>query len=141
MRRLAMTAAAVAVAGGAPVTTVNLLDGATTSATATTTVTKPEAARFLTQASFGPTDASIGDVQTSGIDAWINQQESMSLSQSSQTFLTNRLAAEQLINPSVQLAPRDFYDSFWKEAVTAPDQLRQRVKLALSEIRSEERRV
>jgi len=32
------------------------------------------------------------------------------------------------------LAPTQFYESFWKQAATAPDQLRQRVKLALSEI-------
>jgi uncharacterized protein (DUF1800 family) len=131
---LAVAAAAVAVVGGASVTTVNLLGGANSLTTATTTVTSQDAARFLTQASFGPTDGSIGDVQTSGIDGWISQQESMPLSESSQTFMTNRLAARRLINKSIQLQADDYYDSFWKEAVTAPDQLRQRVKFALSEI-------
>ena len=58
----------------------------------------------------------------------------MAPSQSSVSFLQSRLAALNAANPSVKLKSWDFYDSFWKSSITAPDQLRQRVKLALSEI-------
>ena len=48
-------------------------------------------------------------------------------------MLTLRWAA---LKAAGTTSPSDnqFYESFWKQAATAPDQLRQRVKLALSEI-------
>jgi uncharacterized protein (DUF1800 family) len=103
-------------------------------AAAPPTVTANDASRFLTQATFGPTDSSIGSVQSSGISSWISQQEALAPSQSSVSFLQSRLVALDAVNPSVKLQSWDFYDSFWKSSITAPDQLRQRVKLALSEI-------
>ncbi len=93
-----------------------------------------DAARFLTQASFGPTDSSISDVQSAGYAGWIANQEAMPPSASHQAFVEARLAELRVTNPSAVASPPLFYDSFWAQAVTAPDQLRQRVKLALSEI-------
>ncbi len=103
-------------------------------AAATQQVTLPGAARFLTQATFGPTDSSISDVQSAGYAAWIDQQESMPVSDTHLAFMQRRLAALQAISPSARNTSGDFYDSFWRQTATAPDQLRQRVKLALSEI-------
>ena len=93
-----------------------------------------EAARFLTQATFGPTDDSIADVQSLGYEAWIDQQEAMPVSATHLAYLDARLAQLKLTNANAHLNTVDVYNSFWKQSVTAPDQLRQRVKLALSEI-------
>ena len=101
---------------------------------AATAMSATDAARFLTQATFGPTDTSIANAQTLGVSAWVDQQEAMPISQSMVSFLNGRLAEMHLTNPTIQLHPWDFYDGFWKRAVTAPDQLRKRVALALSEI-------
>ena len=93
-----------------------------------------EAARFLTQATFGPTDAAIAEVQSSGYAGWIDQQEAMPVSASHQDFVDRRIAVLTAVNPHATIAAFEFYDSFWQQAATSPDQLRQRVKLALSEI-------
>ena len=93
-----------------------------------------EAARFLTQASFGPTDASIAAVRASGYAGWIDQQIAMPASGSHQTWVDNRLIEIRAQNPQLQLQPAQFYESFWFRAATGPDELRQRVAFALSEI-------
>jgi uncharacterized protein (DUF1800 family) len=100
----------------------------------TPTVTAASAARFLTQASFGPTDASIATVQSSGISGYLASQVGMTPSASHQTFVEGRLTALQAANANAKLTPTEFYESFWNQAAVGPDQLRQRVKLALSEI-------
>ncbi|MFA5591223.1 MAG: DUF1800 family protein [Lysobacteraceae bacterium] len=88
-----------------------------------------EAARFLTQATFGPTPADIAHLRglNGGYAAWID---------------------EQLAAPASHLVPYlDHIDSlgepvynnarleiWWQNALLAPDQLRQRVAFALSQI-------
>jgi len=89
-----------------------------------------DVARFLTQATFGPTDATISQVQSEGYAAWIAEQEAMGVSSTHVGFMQARRALPGAPNPSVN----EWYGSFWQQAVTAPDQLRQRVKFALSEI-------
>jgi uncharacterized protein (DUF1800 family) len=90
--------------------------------------TTTEAARFLTQASFGPTDASIAAVQAMGYDGWIKQQLAMPPSGSHLAWVDARVA-EGANNNNER-----FYESFWMRAATGPDELRQRVAFALSEI-------
>jgi uncharacterized protein (DUF1800 family) len=91
-----------------------------------------EAARFLTQASFGATDADIAGVQQAGFAAWIAQQEALPVQGSSAVaFMTARQAAN---TQTKRYLPDYLYEAFWRDAATAPDQLRQRVKLAYSEI-------
>src|SRR5579863_6592334 len=70
---------------------------------ATPSVAPSSAARFLTQATFGPNDASISDVQNDGFSAWISNQEGMAPSQSVLTGVDNRLIYLRLTNPSIQL--------------------------------------
>eukprot|EP01041_Mallomonas_annulata_P021405 gene21405-41447_t len=93
-----------------------------------------EAARFLTQASFGPTDASISQVRSSGYAQWIDEQMTAPQSTTHLEDLTARLAAIRATNPAGTLGASDVYWTFWKHAVTDQDQLRERMKLALSEI-------
>lgn len=96
--------------------------------------TATEASRFLIQASFGPTDADIAAVAASTFADWIDAQTAMSPSSSHLTWLDTRLAQVRATNPTANLSTNQFHESFWIQASTAPDQLRQRVKLALSEI-------
>ncbi|WP_293900804.1 DUF1800 domain-containing protein [Phenylobacterium sp.] len=96
--------------------------------------TAAEAARFLTQATYGATDPTIGQVRASGYSAWIDQQIVMPAPASHQSDVEARLVALKAVNPMATLNPVDFYYSYWDQAVTGPDQLRQRMKLALSEI-------
>ncbi len=99
-----------------------------------TVMSANDAARFLTQATFGPTDASIASVQARGPAAWIDQQEQLPLSQSMVDILNARLVKLKALKPPRKLETRTFSDAFWKGAITAPDQLRKRVALALSEV-------
>jgi uncharacterized protein (DUF1800 family) len=87
-----------------------------------------EAARFLMQSSFGPSETDIARVQTLGYSGWIDEQFSIAA--------TKHLPYVQA-NYSLLLFGGNFafmQDSFWQQAIPAPDQLRQRVKFALSEI-------
>jgi uncharacterized protein (DUF1800 family) len=90
--------------------------------------TADEAARFLMQASFGPTDADIARVQSLGYAGWIDEQFALP-----QTLHLPYVQA----NTNLLLFGGNFafmQDSFWQQAIPAQDQLRQRVKYALSQI-------
>lgn len=93
----------------------------------TTLPTANEAARFLTQATFGPTTADLAIVQRDGFSAWIDAQFAMPANFHS-AVIDNVLSSGQPISRETS------QEAFWKTAVTAPDQLRQRVALAFSEI-------
>jgi uncharacterized protein (DUF1800 family) len=97
----------------------------------TATVSESEAARLLTQASFGPTDALIAEVARIGPRAWLDAQAAVPRSSHRETL--DRTAAE-LATTGATLNANHFYESWWKQAVTAPDALRQRVTFALSQI-------
>lgn len=79
-----------------------------------------EAARFLVQASFGPTDEEITNVARNGYDAWLAEQYSHPVTH--QTDRTSGRASEERI------------EAWWYGAIQGPDQLRQRVAFALSQI-------
>jgi uncharacterized protein (DUF1800 family) len=85
------------------------------------------AARFLDQATWGPTPASIAQLQQMGIDNWLNAQFALNTSNiPDQPILDSSGKPNRNIHP-VQAA-------FFKNAVTGQDQLRQRVAFALSQI-------
>ena len=96
--------------------------------------TPPEAARFLTQATFGPTEAEIGQVTSAGYARWIDDQLALPATGSHLADMDARLTEIRAANANANLTANDFYWSFWKHAASDPDQLRQRVKFALSEI-------
>ncbi len=86
------------------------------------------ASRLLDQATFGPTLSDIQHVQTVGLDAYITEQ-----------FALAPTLLPDLPNPlPMQCAPSNpipcEQSEWWTAAVTGPDQLRQRVALALSEM-------
>jgi uncharacterized protein (DUF1800 family) len=96
--------------------------------------TASESARLLTQATFGPDDSSIGAVQSIGVNAWIQQQISTPATLTMVSDLDARLAQLRMANPAATLSASQFYEEFWRQAATAPDQLRQRMRFALSQI-------
>ncbi|MDO9073158.1 MAG: DUF1800 domain-containing protein [Rubrivivax sp.] len=111
-------------------------DAVTAPAPAPIVVEKPathaEAARFLTQATFGPVDADIDRVMAVGYAAWIDEQMALPASAHRATWE----AADRAIKaaaPSSGAGPNQVFDAFWKQAVTGPDQLRGRVAYALSQ--------
>jgi Protein of unknown function (DUF1800)/CHRD domain/Putative Ig domain/PA14 domain len=87
------------------------------------------ASRFLRQATFGPNSNDIAAVETLGYDAWITDQFSRPASHQLPYVLTNLSA-----DPSTPYPSSLTFNSWWQQSITAPDQLRQRVAFALSEI-------
>lgn len=97
--------------------------------------TEAEAGRLLAQSTFGATDATIDAVRAAGIDAWITQQiNAPPQSQTHVAYLDARLAQLRTANPQATLSANNFYETWWLNTTTSPDQLRQRVAFALSEI-------
>lgn len=89
-------------------------------------VTDTEAARFLTQATFGPTSSDITILKSDSLNAWIDRQLAMPLTASHVALAKARNAASG--------GKHQFNHSFWQKALSSPDQLRQRMAFALSEI-------
>lgn len=96
--------------------------------------TDAEAARFLGQATFGASSAWIGTVKSRGYANFIDDQIAAASPGTHQASLENRLAQLRLTNATANLNTSHFYESFWTQAATAQDQLRQRVAFALSQI-------
>jgi uncharacterized protein (DUF1800 family) len=90
-----------------------------------------QAVRFLGQSTFGATTAEIDRLKRLGYNNWIEQQ-----------FLIPRTAHLDFVLGVYPIPTPDgvtvtidpLYQSFWKQAITAPDPLRQRVTYALSQI-------
>lgn len=92
--------------------------------------TATSAARILDQTSFGPTAATIQHVQSVGLTAYLAEQYAQP---------TTTLAAIPTSPlPAVCLANNSAYpcaeSEWWTAAITGPDQLRQRVAFAMSEM-------
>jgi uncharacterized protein (DUF1800 family) len=83
-------------------------------------VTEAAAIRFLEQATFGPTPTDIAHLQSIGYDAWLAEQFA--------------LAVTALPTASDKTSLQTVQTGFFKNALTAPDQLRQRVAFALSQV-------
>lgn len=96
------------------------------------TLTQNDAARFLTQATFGPTAADIAALMSEGYSRWIAAQ--MALPETSHLATTQADATAYPPTGQFPIIENNRYAAWWKIAVTAPDQLRQRVAFALSEI-------
>ena len=129
----------LAALAAAPVAGALLYGGATVTqnsgVTATALVTPASAARFLTQATFGPSDGSIATVQSLGYSSWIAQQEAIPASPTTLNYVQQWALSWSATNPdTVPVNSTVVYDGMWKGAITNNDQLRERVRLALSEI-------
>ncbi|MBL9190291.1 MAG: DUF1800 family protein [Opitutaceae bacterium] len=107
---------------------------------ALTSPSQTDAARFLTQATFGPTPATISALMARGIPGWIDDQMALPA-----TSLYAALRADLAAFPNTERPPpgesnrvyvtvHNLSAAWWKNAITSADQLRQRVAFALSEI-------
>jgi len=90
--------------------------------------TETEASRFLAQAGMGASDAGIREVQGADYTGWLDQQFAMTPRNSHQAYIDAVIASGQNPNQSHVM------HTFWKQVATAPDQLRQKVAFALSQI-------
>ena len=87
--------------------------------------TLSDAARFLTQATFGPTLAEIDRVQGIGYESWLSEQ--FALPPSSFVGFLDAVTGEKVDEPHLQ-------EAWMTHAMVGRDQLRQRVANALLEI-------
>lgn len=89
------------------------------------------AARFLGQATLGVTASDIASVRKLGYDAWLSQEFARPASLSNWDYLVNKGVAA---DPNNRTSSVGSDPAIWQRLISAPDSLRQRVALALSEI-------
>ena len=89
------------------------------------------AARFLTQATYGPTSAEITRLSSMTYSAWIDEQ--FAKPQSFHRLYLNQASAD-LAATGGQVSQTNFFDSYWSQAIAGDDQLRQRAAFALSQV-------
>ena len=104
-------------------------------------VSPQQAARFLQQASFGPTMAELERVQSLGFAAWIDDQITKQPASYQRPIIDGMI--QDLHGPRLDLSynynnqnlsGNNATSAFARTAVAGPDQLRQRVAFALSQI-------
>lgn len=86
-----------------------------------------DAARFLTQATFGPTISEIARVRRIGYNAWLADQVALAPS-------LHRPYLEAQATAGIDVYQNSRMEAWWLHALRGPDQLRQRVAFALSEL-------
>jgi uncharacterized protein (DUF1800 family) len=134
--RMALIAAALAMfnacSGGGGSTAPGGGATGTTSpgSTASQAPTQQEASRFLAQATFGPTTADVSSVVTIGYAAWIDDQ----FAKPQKLHRTYMDTVAATLPAGTNLNQNNFFESFWQQASSSDDQLRQRVAFALSQI-------
>lgn len=97
--------------------------------------TRQEAARFLTQATFGPTESDVDRVMAIGYQPWINEQiQATPTTPTHRAYWQQRNAAIMALNPRMRANAIDVTNSFWRHTISGQDQLRQRMAFALSQI-------
>lgn len=92
-------------------------------------ITGVQASRFLAQATMGATKADIALVQSMGFSGWITEQISRPRTAHWDWLVTNGYSASTFINNQ-----QGFDNTVWRQIISEPGQLRQRVGMALAEI-------
>jgi hypothetical protein len=88
------------------------------------------ASRFLIQTTFGPSPSDVASVQSIGYANWISNQFALPA-----THHLPLLYMKASFDPTQPFYPGNtLFNTWWQQSITAPDQLRQRVAFALSEI-------
>ncbi|WP_207764804.1 DUF1800 domain-containing protein [Hyphococcus luteus] len=90
-------------------------------------MTTEEASRFLSQATFGPSEDDIDALAASGVSAWLKAE----FDKPQESILQDVLIAEA---SGVDVGPDALAEAFWTRAILSDDQLRQRVGYSLSQI-------
>ncbi len=112
-------------------------------ATTPAPMSQADAVRLADQATFGPTEALVSGIRTRGASAWVAEQ--MALRTSSYTSgmggeIHQYTGSGEFCTGRGANCWRDYYSTeplvwdFYRNAITQPDQLRQRVAFALQQI-------
>lgn len=120
---------AVVLAAVAPVSAHDLIYTSGFEQVADAPASDAEAARFLTMATFGPTAESIAHLRAVGYSQWIEQQLSLPATLE-RPYVEQIDGIPQVPNPGQNTR----LEAWLQAALTAPDQLRQRMAWALSQI-------
>ena len=127
-----------------PATSADLI--AQVNGTQPTPLVSPEdASRFLAQATFGATDGDIRHLSKIGYQAWLNEQFNTTATLHTPVveqslIINNPPCASNNVKCNAALFVQNLSDenyvqqTFWQQAMTGPDQLRQRVKFTLTEL-------
>ncbi len=94
-----------------------------------TASTDAGAARFLNHATFGASPTDVALVKANGYTAWLDSQFALPA-----THLVPEVLANVNSDPTNLYPSTLTFNAWWRKSITAPDQLRQRVAFALSEI-------
>ncbi len=94
-------------------------------------VSRTDAARFLTQATYGPTEAEITALGTAGYSNWMTAQ--FNKPRVPHRTYVDRMAGD-LAATGKSIGPTNFRESYWAQALAGEDQLRQRATFALAQI-------
>ena len=108
-------------------------------------VSEEDASRFLEQATFGATDADIHHLSLIGYQAWLNEQFAapavpLEPDVEEALIINNPPCAAGNVKCNAALFEQNdngeiyFQDQFWQQALAGSDELRERVRYALSEI-------
>jgi uncharacterized protein (DUF1800 family) len=91
------------------------------------------ATRFLAQASFGANEVTRNGLIKQGFTNWVDTQLALPAT-SHRAWWEARDAAIRAADPNASAGQDQVFESFWKQALTGEDQLRQRMVFALSQI-------
>jgi len=95
--------------------------------------TDAEAARFLLQAQFSASDAEIASLKSGGLVAWLNARYAEPLGQGGVAWLDSR--GYNAVTTDEYYRAYEYGDHMiWNQLLAAPDQMRKRMALALSEM-------
>ena len=90
-------------------------------------ITSEEASRFLTQATFGPSEDDIDELVAIGLSAWLQAEFAKPQESILEEVLLKEAAGENI-------GENQLGEAFWTRAILSDDQLRQRVGYAMSQI-------
>jgi uncharacterized protein (DUF1800 family) len=120
--------------GQAGISNTSAIAAATVTSITDRPASRQEALRFLTQATFGPTQAETDRLMQIGYAAWFQEQAIAQTRASYVGYWDSRTAAIRAIKPGATAGAPEINHPFWKNAISGQDQLRQRMAFALSEI-------
>jgi uncharacterized protein (DUF1800 family) len=89
-------------------------------------------ARFVLQAQFSAAPSDLTNLRTLGYAAWLNQQFAAPRSQGGYDWLVSSGNTDPFKGEFFNPSPADFM--IWRQLIASPDQMRQRIALALSEM-------
>jgi uncharacterized protein (DUF1800 family) len=94
-------------------------------------IAQNDASRFLAQSTMGANQSSVSSLSAYGYAAWLDEQFGLPARSAHQAYLDAVIASLSAGEPATEA---HVINTFWNQAATGPDQLRQRVAFALSQI-------